>query len=117
MKSMFFIFCLVILAGTASASSIDLRGQDEEGSPGFENSSSYDVEVNNHDLTDDNDVELGNDDRDDDEGGDIDIEEVGDHDGKGEGDKGGDGHVVPEPSTLVLAGLGIVGLAIRGRRK
>jgi len=124
MRSMLFAFCVVILAGAASASPIDSQDQDEQGSPGFENSSSHGVDVNNHDRDcdaelgnhdrgEDNDAELGNHDRDGKDAGDI---EVGDHDGQG--DCGGDDtHVVPEPSTLVLAGLGIVGLAISGRRK
>lgn len=138
MRSMLFAFCLVILAGTASASPIDSQDQDEQGSPGFENSSSHGVDVNNHDRDcdvelghhdrgDDHDAELGNDDRgddhhaelgnherDDSDAGDI---EVGDHDGQGDCGGGGGTHVVPEPSTLILAGLGIVGLAISGRRK
>ena len=124
MRSMLFAFCVVILAGAASASPIDSQDQDEQGRPGFENSSFHGVDVNNHDRDcdaelgnhdrDDNDVELGKHDRDDDDAGDI---EVGDHDGPGDcGDDGGH-HVVPEPSTLVLAGLGIVGLAISGRRR
>jgi hypothetical protein len=111
MRSMLFAICVVILAGAASASPIDSQDRDEQGSPGFENSNSHAVDVNNHDR--DGDVELGHHDRGDDDGGDL---EVGDHDGQG--DCGGGGtDVVPEPSTLVLAGLGIVGLAISGRRK
>jgi len=137
MRLTLFSFCLVILAGAASASPIGSQDQDEKGSPGFENPSFYGVDVNNHDRDcdvelghhdrgDDNDIELGNHDRgdehdvelgshdrDDNDAGDL---EVGDHDGRG--DCGGeDTHVVPEPSTLLLAGLGIAGLAISGRRR
>jgi len=125
MRSMLFAICVVILAGAASASPIDSQDQDEQGSPGFENSSSHGVDVNNHDRDcdvelgnhdrgDDHDAELGNHDRDDTDAGDI---EVGDHDGQGDCGGGGGTHVVPEPSTLVLAALGIVGLAISGRRR
>ena len=126
MRSLLVAFCLVILACTASASPIDSQDQEGQWKPGFEKSSSHGVDVNNHDRDgdvelghhdrgDDHDPELGNHDRDDNDAGDIDIE-VGDHDGQGSSG-GDDTHVVPEPSTLALAGLGIVGVAISGRRR